>query len=82
MNEIEQTQPTNWRRRIFIIGGLSGTLLGFLSAYLYARAAEEDAERTGGKLPSVATRELLGIGLALLTLIRQITELGKPDKSK
>jgi hypothetical protein len=63
------------------MGAAVGSLLGLLSAYLYARAAEEDAERLG-KPQRVQTGDMLGLGLALLAVVRQIAELGKTPKKK
>lgn len=70
----------NWKQQAYLIGALGGALLGFLSAYLFARAAEEDAERRGGKPTPIKTTQLLSLSLALLGLIRQISEMGKPSK--
>jgi hypothetical protein len=36
-------QPGNWKTRIYIMGVLGGAAFGLISAYLFARAAEEDA---------------------------------------
>jgi hypothetical protein len=64
------------------MGAAIGSLLGLASAYMYTRAAEEDAERLG-KPKRVQTGDLLGLGLALLAIVRQVAELGKtPDKKK
>ncbi len=53
-----------------------------LAAYLYSRAAEEDVSNVG-KAERISTGEILGLGLALLAVVRQITELGKgPDRPK
>jgi hypothetical protein len=71
-----------WRRQAYIVGAAVGSLLGLASAYMYTRAAEEDAERIG-KPKRVQTGDLLGLGLALLAILRQVAELGKtPEKKK
>ena len=72
----------SWKSQVYVIGAAVGSLLGLVSAYLYARAAEEEAERKGGKPDKIPTSQLLTLGLAALGLIRQITELGKPPKKK
>lgn len=72
---------SNWRRQAYIVGAAVGSLLGLLSAYMYTRAAEEDAERKG-KPNRVQTGDLLGLGLALLAVVRQVAELGKPSGKK
>jgi H+/Cl- antiporter ClcA len=81
-NIVPQNQPPRWKPQTYTLGAVVGAVFGFLAAYLYARAAEESAERSGGKPQSPGTGELIGLGLAALALIRQITELGKPPKKK
>lgn len=73
-------QNNNWKQQSLIIGTVGGAILGALSAYLFARAAEEDADRNGGKPAPIKTGQAISLGLALLALIRQISELGKPQK--
>jgi hypothetical protein len=75
-------QPSGWKSQIYILGAAIGTLFGLISAYLYARAAEEDADRNGGKPAKIPTGQVLGLGLAALGFVRQITELGKPSRKK
>jgi hypothetical protein len=83
MTELSPRDPSpNWKPRTYTLGALVGAAFGFLAAYLYARAAEEDAERSGGKPKPVGTGEMIGLGLAVLALIRQVSELGKPTKKK
>jgi hypothetical protein len=74
-------QPTQWKTQTYTLGALFGALFGFLAAYLYARAAEEEAGR-GGKPKPPGTGEMIGLGLAALGLIRQISEMGRPPKKK
>jgi hypothetical protein len=70
---------SGWKRRTYFNGAMIGLLVGTLGAYLYARAAEEDAERNG-EPTKMATGQLLSIALAVLSLIRQIAESGKSNK--
>jgi hypothetical protein len=63
------------------MGAAIGSLLGLASAYVYTRAAEEDVERVG-KPKRVQTGDLLGLGLALLAIVRQVAELGKTSDKK
>jgi hypothetical protein len=74
-NDLEQRKA-----RILIIGVGFGALFGFISSYLYARAAEENDNPDAGTVKSISTGQLLGILLAIMGIIRQISELGKPDK--
>ncbi|MBZ0280335.1 MAG: hypothetical protein K8L97_06315 [Anaerolineae bacterium] len=79
----QQNQLSNWKNQTYMIGGLIGSVFGLIAAYLYARAAEEDAVRSGGKPSSrVSTGEVIGLGLAALAMIRQITEMGKSSDKR
>ncbi len=56
-----------------LIGGAAvGALLGFLTAYLLARTAEE----TKGGPPSVSTVDALKTSIGLIGIIRSIASLG------
>ncbi len=68
----EETQ--NWRTRVLLIGGLIGSLLGLLSAFLYIRSAEE---RYAGRPPEApGTGDTVRLGISLLSIIRTIAEWG------
>lgn len=73
--------PTNdnesWKTRIYVTGVAIGAMLGFLSAYLFAREIENDADLDG---PDIAPTTLLGLALSTLALVRQIAESGKKKK--
>jgi hypothetical protein len=81
---MSQQPPTNpnWKSQTFMYGGVIGALFGIVAAYLYTRAAEDDAQRNGGKPNRASTGELIGLGLAALAMIRQITEMAKADKKR
>ena len=66
------------KARIILMGAGFGALLGLISSYLYTRAAEEHGEPGSGAANSVSTGQLLALLLAILGLVRQIAELGKP----
>ena len=66
----------------YIRGVLAGSALGLMSAYLYARAAEEDADENDGVPSSIQTGTMISLALAILGLLRQIAEAGKPNKKK
>lgn len=68
------------KTRNIIAGAALGAALGLLSSYLYTRAAEENDNAEAGAPGSVSTGQLLAILLAVLGLMRQIAELGKPKK--
>ena len=68
------------KTRIMLTGLGLGALLGFVSGYLYTRAAEENEHSDGGKAEPISTGQLLAVMLAVMGLMRQIAELGKPKK--
>ncbi|MCY3866650.1 MAG: hypothetical protein OXG68_14530 [Chloroflexi bacterium] len=65
--------------RILLTGAILGALLGTISSYLYARAAEEGGGDASDR-SSVSTGQILALLLAIVGLVRQIAELGKPKK--
>lgn len=79
----EQNQPettaSNWKARLYIVGSIIGAALGFMSAYLFAKEAEEEAEEKD-KAPEISATTLLGLGLSILGLVRQIAETGRKKK--
>lgn len=79
MNQLT-SQTNSWKTRAYAIGILGGAFFGFVSAYLYARAAEEDALTNEGKPQKLPTATLIGVALSALGLARQIAEAGKPRK--
>jgi hypothetical protein len=74
-------QPSNWKSQVYVLGAAVGAVFGLLSAFMYARAAEEDAQRTG-KPNAASTGEILGLGLAALAMVRQVAEMGRPPKKQ
>lgn len=72
---IQTTSRKNNRTQNYLVGAVAG-LSGLLSAYMF--------NRSGGEvdLPPGTTHksgELLGLALAALGVMRQISELGRPD---
>ncbi len=63
-----------WQKKAYILGGVSGLLFGLLSAYLYNRAAEEEAIIGDGTPPSIQIGTVFGLALTLFGLLRQIAE--------
>jgi nitrate reductase gamma subunit len=59
----------NWKTRTLILGGLIGALTGLGMAALLVRRAEQQGER-----PKLGTSEGMKIGMALLSLLRQISK--------
>ncbi|MBX3065046.1 MAG: hypothetical protein KF726_18845 [Anaerolineae bacterium] len=66
---------SNWKTPVYLIGGLIGSAVGVVSAYLYAKTVNEsqpDRRPPGG--PN--TGELFKLTLALVALVRSISDLG------
>ena len=72
-------RSSTWKTRVYLIGVGAGALFGLISALLYSRAAEEEAEK-GGKPPQIPTGTIIGLLLSALALVRQIAEAGNPRK--
>jgi hypothetical protein len=75
----EDARSSSWKTKAYAIGVTGGAVFGLLTAYLYARAAEEEA-RHGDGPPKVPTTAMIGMLLSALGLARQIAESGKPKK--
>jgi len=70
-------QNLSWRTKAFLIGGALGAVLGLSAAYIYVNAVEKD-----GSPPEIQPSEAVGIGLALLAVLRQIASLHEGDSKK
>jgi F0F1-type ATP synthase assembly protein I len=75
-NQQKQVEVQQWKAKVLAFAAATGTVFGLLAGYMYSRAAEEDVSSLG-KAERISTGEILGLGLALLAVIRQITELAK-----
>lgn len=75
MSNLPVRTSDNNRSQIYILGSIIGLAVGFISAYLYARAADESENEN-----DLEAGDYVKIGLALVTLVRQMTELGSGKK--
>lgn len=73
-------QVKNWKTTTYLVGALIGAAFGFISAYLYAQAADEEVARSGGNAPKISSGQMIALGLTALGLMRQISEAGRPPK--
>ena len=84
MNEANNSQDsqsmTERKTRILFMGVGFGAICGLISSYLYTRAAEESDGADASASRSISTGQLLAVLLAVLGVIRQVAELGKPKK--
>lgn len=67
-------QDQNWKGRVILAGGVFGALFGVGMAYLLTQRTERD----GGQL-KLGTGEGIRLGLLLLGLMKQVSELGAGD---
>ena len=68
--EFEITEVDNWKPKVIAVGVAIGALVGLATALLLVNRVEEDE-----KLEVTASQDIK-IGLAGLTFLRQITQLG------
>ena len=82
MTEISPINDPKARPQRLILGGILGSLLGLLGAYFYSRAVEDDVRQNGVQRNAASTGEIIGLGLATLALLRQVSELGRSAPKK
>ena len=64
----------SWRSKAFLVGGAVGALFGLGAAYIYVNSVDKK-----GTQPEIQPSEAVGIGLALLAVLRQIASLHEHD---
>jgi hypothetical protein len=68
----------NLKTRVMIVGGIVGALLGVGAAYVYLQSTGVQVDEEGNeRLPAVQPAKALTLGLAVMTLLRQIAGMGK-----
>ncbi len=66
-------KQSTWRTRALIAGGVAGAVIGVTAAYVFVRAAER--HNPDNKGVDIQPAEAVAIGVAVLTLMRQIAQL-------
>jgi len=66
----------NSRNKALIIGGLVGSALGVLAAWLYLRAAREEEAVPPQAVPP---GKMFKLGLAIMEVLRQVATLGERE---
>jgi hypothetical protein len=66
----------NSRNKALIIGGLVGSALGVLAAWLYVQSAKEEEAAPPQDIP---TGKMVRLGLSIMEVLRQVTTLGEPE---
>lgn len=77
----QETSKVNWKTQTYLLGAILGSFMGFLSAYLFAKEAE-DANDDKEEAPKVAPTAMLGLALSILGVVRQIAETGRKKKEE
>jgi hypothetical protein len=78
----QNNKANSSRNQAYLLGGAAGLLFGLISAYMYNRAGGDQGANPDGR-NRVQTGEVLGLGLALLAIIRQVAEMGRgPEPPK
>ena len=67
----------NSRNRTLIIGGLVGSVLGILAAWLYAQAAREEKATSPQPVPP---SKMVKLGLSVMEVLRQVTALSEGEE--
>ncbi len=68
----------NLKTRVMVIGGVVGALLGLGAAYLYVQSSGIQVDEEGNeRLPAVQPAKALTLGLAVMTILRQIVGFGR-----
>jgi len=70
-----------FEQKVLLIGGVAGALLGVAAAYLYVKNNQDQVaavnEGRTEMVAKVSPREALGVGMSLVSLLRQIVGLGQ-----
>lgn len=73
MNDLPTPDSSNWKQQTYLVGGIAGLVFGVLSAYFFTRVSDEYELEDR---PHISTMDALKLAVALLAIIRQITDLG------
>lgn len=82
MSNLLPNNEVDSRPQRLITGGLVGGFFGLIAAYFYSRAIEDDVRQNGVQRNPISTGEIIGLGLALLALLRQVSEMGRSAPKK
>ena len=67
------SSDNNWKTKLYITGAIVGALVGFGTAYLMARTAEEGRQ---GRPPSISTADAIKSAIGVVGVMRGIAALG------
>lgn len=66
------TRNENWKTKTYVVGAVVGAAVGFGTAYLLARSAEE----RGGGPPRITTADAVKSAVGVIGIMRGIAALG------
>ncbi len=75
----EKPSTPSWKLRSYLLGGLIGLAVGLMAAYFFARVSEENGSSGPAKIKSM---DAIKLGVALLSIVRQITDMGASASKK
>lgn len=67
------TRNNDWKTKTYLIGTFVGAAIGFGTAYLFARSAEE---RGDGAAPRISTADAIKSAVGVIGIMRGIAALG------
>jgi hypothetical protein len=74
MSQDETPVVENWKPKFLILGAVIGALTGLGAAFLMVQRAEKQ-----GIKPAFSTKEGVSLGMLVLGLLRQVSQLGSGD---
>lgn len=74
MSQAETPEVENWKPKFLIMGAVIGALTGLGAAFLMVQRAEKQ-----GIKPAFSTKEGVSLGMLVLGLLRQVSQLGSGD---
>lgn len=74
MGQAETPLAENWKPKFLALGAVIGALTGLGAAFLMIQRAEKR-----GIKPAFSTKEGVSLGMLVLGLLRQVSQLGSGD---
>jgi hypothetical protein len=76
---MEKSSSGDWKTKVMLLGGIAGALVGAGAAYLYVRSVEAEQGGTALTPRPVKPTAAVSVGLSVLSLLRQIANLGMEE---
>jgi hypothetical protein len=73
-SDIEPRTSEDWKPKLIAIGAVVGALVGVGAAYLLVQQAELEGDK-----PDISGSEGVKLGIAVLTLLRQVATIGEKN---